>query len=116
MPTRQNRPVGIVMSEGEMAHRFRTMAANTTARGYGAPHAAERKRRLPLYTEHDPCGYCGRPLGPNRTAWHLPHNTTRTGYLPGFWHARCNIREAAIRGNQRQAARRTIRRAQSRTW
>lgn len=82
--------------------------SNGKGRGtkYGAQHQAERKRRLPLFTEHDPCGYCGRPLGPNRTRWHLPHNTDGITLAPGFWHAACNLREAAIRGARKTNAQR----------
>lgn len=75
----------------------------TSSRGYGAEHQAERKRRLPHYTEHDPCGNCGQPLGPNRKLWHLPHNDQRTGYLPGFWCAACNVKDGARRGRARQS-------------
>lgn len=71
---------------------------NTTERGYGSAHQAERKRRLPRYTEHDPCGRCGRPLGPDRRRWHLPHSEDRTHYLPGFWCAPCNWQDGAQRG------------------
>jgi hypothetical protein len=71
---------------------------NTTARGYGTAHQAERKRRLALYGPDDPCGACGRPLGPNRRLWHLPHSADRTHYLSGFWCAPCNVKEGAQRG------------------
>lgn len=74
--------------------------ANT--RGYGPEHQAERRRRLPLYTPDDACGWCHLPLGENRREWHLPHNRTRTGYLPGFWHGRCNRSEGAQAGRARQ--------------
>ena len=72
--------------------------ANPAERGYGAAHRAERKRRLPYYNEHSPCGKCGRPLGANRSKWHLPHNEQRTGYYPGFWCAPCNTNDGAVRG------------------
>lgn len=97
-------------------HRFRTTKPkNTTAAGYGHSHQQERKRRLTITTERDLCGYCHRPLGPNTRLWALPHNATRTGYLPGFWHKRCNDIDGAKRGNARQRTR-TTKRAQSRTW
>lgn len=65
---------------------------------YGAAHQAERRRRLHTVRAGDPCGYCARPLPPDTSTWALPHNVAGTGYLPGFWHQRCNLREAAIRG------------------
>ena len=75
-----------------MAHRFRTIAPrNTTQAGYGTTHQREAKRRRATHTQHDICGYCGQPLGPERlpgernSRWILPHNTTRTCYLPGLW-------------------------------
>ncbi|HEX8509732.1 MAG TPA: hypothetical protein VF635_09600, partial [Propionibacteriaceae bacterium] len=61
-----------------MSWRSGRTKRSTTASGYGAAHQAERKRRLPLYTATDPCGYCGRPLGQDRRQWHLPHNEQRT--------------------------------------
>ena len=99
-----------------MTHRFRTLAPrNTTAAGYGSAHMRERRRRLPLTSPTDPCAHCGAPLGPERlpgdrvSRWHLPHNPTRTGYLPGMAHARCNITDGAREGNRRQRATRTRR-------
>jgi hypothetical protein len=99
-----------------MAHRFRTIAKrSTTAAGYGYHHQQERARRLRVTQPTDPCGHCGKPLGDNRRLWALPHNETRTGYLPGFWHKRCNDIDGARRGNARQRAKRAPR-AQSRAW
>lgn len=79
---------------------------------YDSRHAAEARRRSKALTEHDPCGWCHRPLGPRQRInpktgrreglWHLPHNASRTAYLPGMWHARCNVREAAIRARAMQ--------------
>jgi hypothetical protein len=85
-----------------MAWRGPRPKAKTVARGYGAEHVAERRRRLPYYTAASPCGRCGRPLGPNRSNWHLPHNDQRTGYYPGFWCADCNRKDGARKGNRRQ--------------
>lgn len=97
-------------------HRFRTIRKrSTTAAGYGYPHQQERARRLKVTTPNDRCGYCGRPLGENRRLWALPHNPQRTGYLPGFWHKRCNDLDGAKRGNAQQRARRQPR-AQSQIW
>lgn len=74
---------------------------------YGAEHQAERRRRVNVTVfAGDPCGYCGRPLPVDTTSWHLPHNTTGTGYLPGMWHRACNQREAAVRGARMVNARR----------
>lgn len=86
--------------------------ASSTARGYGTAHQAERKRRLKQHDEHSPCGRCGRPLGPDRRRWHLPHNADRSGYEPGFWCAPCNLGDGAKRGSQRgNAAQRAKRQA-----
>lgn len=99
-----------------MAHRFRTMPKRkTAAAGYGYAHQQERARRLRTLTPHDLCGYCRLPLGDNRRAWALPHNPTRTGYLPGMWHRHCNNIDGARRGNARQRAKAQPR-AQSRAW
>lgn len=89
---------------------------NRQARGYGRAHDLERARRLRHTRATDPCGNCGRPLGPDTTRWHLPHTPDRTGYLPGLWHKRCNDIDGAKRGNQRQRAGRNVTRAQSRAW
>ena len=109
-----------------MSHRFRTITdrRTTTQRGYDTSHQREAKARRAVTTPAHLCGYCGKPLGPERlpgdraSRWELPHNPTRTGYLPGLWHRDCNRREAAIRGNQRQRAKRhgQGRRAQSQAW
>lgn len=100
-------------------HRFRTLAPrNTTAAGYGAAHQRERKRRLRHTTAADRCGYCQCPLGPERlpgdkqSRWALPHNDTRTGYLPGMWHKFCNDSD----GGKRSRRQPRLARAQSRVW
>lgn len=82
--------------------------SNGKGRGskYGAAHQAERKARLAYIQPGDPCGYCGRPLPVDTRLWHLPHNTAGTGYLPGFWHRACNLREAAQRAARITNARR----------
>ncbi|MCW2522881.1 MAG: hypothetical protein JWO63_1216 [Frankiales bacterium] len=63
-----------------------------------AEHREQRKQRVAAATPSTPCSRCGRPLGPNRSRWHLPHDTTGTRYLPGLWCAPCNLSEAASRG------------------
>lgn len=66
---------------------------------YGADHQTERRARVGVTVfPGDPCGYCLQPLPANTSTWHLPHNPSGTAYLPGMWHAACNIREAAQRG------------------
>lgn len=70
----------------------------TTQRGYGAPHQAERKRRLAQYKPGDPCAHCGQPITywPLRIARRyldLPHMPGKTGYLPGLAHRACNRRD-----------------------
>jgi hypothetical protein len=84
----------------------------TTQRGYGHGHQAERERRLAAYRPGDPCAHCGRPITwplplttLARQRIHLPHNATRTGYLPGLSHAACNLRDGAVRGNKMRARR-----------
>lgn len=90
---------------------FAKVKASSAARGYGAEHRRERDQRMTYVTPFDPCGYCYRPLGPpygvdgagKRTSlWHLPHNRSRTGYLPGMWHGSCNRIEGAVAGRSRQ--------------
>jgi hypothetical protein len=87
---------------------------STTQRGYGHDHQAERERRLAAYRPGDPCAHCGRPITwplplttLARQRIHLPHNATRTGYLPGLSHAACNLRDGAVRGNQMRGRTRT---------
>ena len=101
-----------------MAARVR-WTGTTTQRGYGAAHQSERERRLKRYRPGDLCPHCMRPL----TYWplpvarrylDLPHNATRTGYLPGLAHRTCNRRDGAVRGNKMRAAVRTW--AQARQW
>jgi hypothetical protein len=91
---------------------------NTTQRGYGAKHQAERERRLAQYNPGDICAHGGEPLPwPREVArkWlDLPHNITRTGYLPGLSCRFHNRQEGAIRG---MAARRRPRAQPSaRAW
>ena len=67
----------------------------TTARGYGAAHQAERERRLKQYKPGDPCAHCHQamtywPLSVARQYMDLPHNASRTGYLNGLAHRKCN--------------------------
>lgn len=78
---------------------------STEQRGYGHKHRQERERRLSAYRPGDICAHCGQPL----TAWpiavarrylDLPHNDSRTGYLPGLAHRHCNRGDGARRGNQ----------------
>lgn len=76
-----------------------TAAARARAKDYAsAEHRQERARRVAMATPSTPCGYCGRPLGPARKDWHLPHLPDRSGYAPGLWCAPCNRKEAARRG------------------
>ena len=91
---------------------------------YGAAHKTERARRLKTSTPSTPCscpgqglggckhhtGPCGKPLGPNTTEWHLPHNTAGTAYLPGMWCGPCNRSEAASRGARKTNAQRKLKR------
>lgn len=76
----------------------RQRGKTTAQRGYGSAHVAIRKARVAAATPSTPCSYCGQPLGPDRSKWHLPHTPDRSGYEPGLVHARCNTQEAARRG------------------
>ncbi len=91
---------------------FARVKASTTARGYGRQHQNERAHRLTYITPAHSCGWCKQPLGPEFggydrrgrriSRWALPHNVTRTGYLPGMWHEWCNKSEAGKRANAMQ--------------
>jgi hypothetical protein len=73
---------------------------STTARGYGSTHQAERKRwKLVVDAGDAVCCRCSYPIAP-RAAFHLDHREDKLGYL-GVAHARCNLRAAARRGNER---------------
>ena len=94
---------------------------STTSRGYGAAHQAERERRLRQYKQGDPCAHCGAPITwwPVSVARHyldLPHNATRTGYLPGLAHRYCNRKDGAVRGNRMRRGTRTPRRSAYTRW
>jgi hypothetical protein len=101
-----------------MAARVR-WTGTTTQRGYGSPHQSERQRRLQRYRPGDRCAHGGEqmwwwPLSVARRKLHLPHNATRTGYLPGLSCAKHNLSEAASRGNRMRRGIRTWR--QARQW
>lgn len=85
---------------------------STTQRGYGRAHQAERERRLAMYRPGDPCAHCGTaimwPPQVVRRFVDLPHNSDRTGYLPGLAHRSCNRADGARHANRL--------RAQARAW
>jgi hypothetical protein len=95
---------------------------STEARGYGHQHRKERERRLALYRPGDPCAHCGQPmtwwpLAVARRFIDLPHNATRTGYLPGLACRRCNRADGARRGNRMYGPRGAAKRwAAARRW
>jgi hypothetical protein len=98
--------------------KSRTTAAIARAKQYASPeHKAIRRARVAAATPDTPCGYCGNPLGPDTSRWHVPHDPQRT-YLPGLWHAACNRREAARRGALLRNAQAKTRRTQTSplTW
>lgn len=66
----------------------RNARANTTARGYGSQHQAERARLLTLWQPGDACVLCTRPMNSSR-GLDLAHNEDRTGYK-GLAHGACN--------------------------
>lgn len=76
------------------------MALRGTAatRGYGTPHATERKRRLANWRPGDPCARCGQPMWGPSDRIDLGHTDDRTGYI-GLEHAECNRADGARRGN-----------------
>lgn len=94
---------------------------STEARGYGHRHQSERARRLAAYRPGDPCAHCGYPItwplpltALARQRIDLPHNETRSGYLPGLAHRYCNRKDGAVRGNKQRGRTRTWR--TSRQW
>ena len=79
----------------------------TAQRGYGAPHAAERERRLLAYRPGDVCVHGGEqmwwwPLAWARRFLDLPHTADRSGYLPGLSCRAHNRGEGATRGNRQR--------------
>lgn len=101
-------------------------SGNTTERGYGVAHTAERQRWAPHVTAgHVPCHArrCleaedgrGRTIRPG-TPWDLGHTPDRTAWT-GPEHRRCNRSEGARRGNQARGQRRhkILRTWHSRDW
>lgn len=64
---------------------------NTTARGYGTAHQAERKRwaaRL-KHAGSLPCARCGEPIY-DGDEWDLGHTDDRAGYVGPEHRRRCN--------------------------
>ena len=72
----------------QQATTARNARANTTARGYGAAHQAERARLLQLWQPGDACAHCGGPMETTE-GLDLAHTEDRTGYR-GLAHAECN--------------------------
>ena len=63
--------------------------ADTTARGYGAVHQAERVKWEPVVKAGNAkCSRCKQPIKADE-AFDLDHNDDRTGYL-GPAHVKCN--------------------------
>jgi hypothetical protein len=80
--------------------------------------AEHRRERAKWVTILEQQGYlvCAQPVCvmAQRTigqgdAWHLGHNDSGTGYI-GPTHARCNVRDGAVRGNARSRGAETVRR------
>lgn len=83
--------------------------ANTTARGYGTAHQAERKRWSPVVAAGQAwCARCGRWIAPGQP-WDLDHAADRTAYL-GPSHRRCNRSAGARLGAKITNARRNTNR------
>lgn len=70
------------------ADKRRNTRTNTTARGYGAAHQAERARLLAAFRPGQPCARCGKPITTKNDA-DLGHTDDRGGYR-GLEHRRCN--------------------------
>lgn len=77
-------------------------AGNTTARGYGTEHQAERERLRPIVEAGQ--GWCAevvclmpdRWIDPAVDEWELAHTLDRSGYL-GPAHRLCNRTEPQLR-------------------
>lgn len=75
--------------------RSRRPQKSSTARGYGGPHQALRRRWAPkVATGGVVCGLCGYAIEPG-SHWHLGHPDDRKDLEPVPWHASCNTRFAA---------------------
>ena len=62
---------------------------NTTQRGYGAAHQAERARQLADFTPGQPCARCGQPIASEDDA-DLGHDDHDRSRYRGLEHRRCN--------------------------
>jgi hypothetical protein len=108
------------MARRKRRSNFPRPKASTTARGYGSPHQAERRRWAPVVESGAAvCVRCGFPIAPG-TRWHLDHDDDKIHYR-GPAHARCNLIAAARRGNELMRAKQALnqpmsRRATSREW
>lgn len=93
----------------------------TAARDYGGSHQQRRQRRLAAYRPGDTCANGGEPLwyplpvrrnGRLVSPWlDLPHNSDRTGYLPGLSCRRHNRGDGARHGNRMRGQQRAARAA-----
>lgn len=82
---------------------------------YGTAHAKARREAAKRHDPADPCSICGHPLGPMGRWLHYDHSPDRATYR-GFAHGapcpwcsayagkpvRCNQRDGAKRGRERQ--------------
>ena len=74
----------------------RNARGNTTARGYGRRHQAERARRLAAFQPGQPCARCGRPIWTKADAQFGHDDRDRSRYR-GLEHVRCNEATAGRR-------------------
>lgn len=77
--------------------RQRNARPNTTARGYGSQHQAERASRAAVFVPGQPCARCGQPIASMDDA-DLGHADGQQGYR-GLEHSWCN-RGASRRGKR----------------
>jgi hypothetical protein len=90
----RTRPVG----QPRAAFR-RSPAIKAAARGYGAKHQAERKRRLAALRDGDPCCRCGQPMWRIQApSLHLDHNDQDRTKYRGLAHGDCNRNAGAKLG------------------
>lgn len=89
----------------DQARKYDAVRGGTTARGYGAAHARERKRWAPIVQNGQVrCARCHQIIEPG-TPWHLDHDDRDRSIYLGPSHRSCNIK-AAIRRRARSRGQR----------
>jgi hypothetical protein len=81
---------------------------DTTARGYGHDHQAERARWAPAVAHGViPCTRCGHLIAPG-AYWDLGHDDNDRSRWTGPEHRRCNRAAGARKGNRLRSTRHAI--------